>query len=459
VRPLFPFSAPARVKAALFFYAFLIILGWLFFSIAPPSCSSFSLFGGPNGTKKGLTAIDPVTQEKMMRDCWDQLLVKSGYQINSQTIQTRFGVKKDRHRTFPWVRSEMQFVLPAVVWPDSSHSMERSLLRLGSTWKGLAKSGGLFISQARWGYSHSCLWVKIDSHFQFQMPGARFIIPAQQITLVQPIRPSKIGKFQIIGLVPSPDPKISTGRIPKEIRDTNTNKNPPRPLNWETEESEAGPRVAIIIDDIGYCRKPADEMLKIPAKLTWAILPFAPYSAEYLEAAKAHGCEIILHLPLEPVDHRQNPGPGEIIKEWSRDQIIGQLNKDLNTVYGAVGINNHMGSAGTQDDRLMEILMREIKQRKLFFVDSMTGADSVAQRYAGIYRVPFAKRKVFIDNEPDLESKKAALRELIHLAVRDGAAIGIAHAREGSAQAITEMLPEFIKAGVEIVPVSELVSQ
>ena len=73
------------------------------------------------------------------------------------------------------------------------------------------------------------------------------------------------------------------------------------------------------------------------------------------------------------------------------------------------------------------------------------------------YQVPFAKRRVFIDNSADENSKKSVLRELIRIAVKDRSAIGIAHVKEGNAAAIHEVLPEFTKAGVEFVPVSELV--
>jgi polysaccharide deacetylase 2 family uncharacterized protein YibQ len=127
------------------------------------------------------------------------------------------------------------------------------------------------------------------------------------------------------------------------------------------------------------------------------------------------------------------------------------------SIPGAVGVNNHMGSAGTADYRLMLVLMSEIKKRNLFFIDSLTTPRSVGDKCAALYRVPMAKRNVFIDNAEDLDSKIRALEELLRYALKYGTAIGIGHARPGTGEAILTMLPKFAAAGVEIAPVSQLV--
>ena len=272
------------------------------------------------------------------------------------------------------------------------------------------------------------------------------------------IQPVSGFKGKLPGLVPAFPPEFNPEILPKSLP-VKIPKVPPfkKPDLEKPPHVKKQAQVAIIIDDVGFVTEPADEMLKVPAHLTWAILPGAPYTRKYTEAAKEHGIEVLLHLPLEPISKNNNPGPGLIKREWNEAEIADQLNKDLAELPEAVGINNHMGSAGTSDGPFMGVLMKEIKQHRLFFVDSLTIAGSVAEKYARLNQVPFAKRKVFIDNESTLESKEAALHELIRIALRDGEAIGIAHVRTGTAQAIIEMLPEFVKAGIEIVPVSELV--
>jgi polysaccharide deacetylase 2 family uncharacterized protein YibQ len=230
--------------------------------------------------------------------------------------------------------------------------------------------------------------------------------------------------------------------------------------NNKSIQSESVPklkaRVAIIIDDVGFLHEPAMELLKIPARLTWSVLPFGPFSQELALAGHKRGFEVMLHLPMASFRGKINPGPGVIDRNWQPEKMLQQLDADLKAVPGATGINNHMGSPGHIDRVLMTVLMQEISRRHLFYVDSITDF-SVAGYYAKLYRVSYAKRDVFIDHYRELTANEASLRQLIQIALKNGSAIGIGHTREGTATEITAMLPEFAKAGVEIVPVSELV--
>jgi polysaccharide deacetylase 2 family uncharacterized protein YibQ len=223
-----------------------------------------------------------------------------------------------------------------------------------------------------------------------------------------------------------------------------------------TQSPEVRGKVAIIIDDIGLSSENMDEVIGLPTTMTWAILPETAYGRQYAAEARKLGVEILLHQPLEPLDSNQDPGPGLIKREDTATQVSQQLALNLESVPGAVGINNHMGSAGTADEPLMNVLMWAVKRSNLFFIDSETGPHSVAWQYARLYQVPFGRRDVFIDNDQAFQTKRDALEKLLELAVRHGSAIGIGHARKGTGAAIQAMLPRFAGAGVELVHVSEL---
>lgn len=223
-----------------------------------------------------------------------------------------------------------------------------------------------------------------------------------------------------------------------------------------TQQHQIRGQVAIIIDDVGFNSEHMEEFIGLPVKLTWAILPLAPFGQQYASEAKKLGVEVLLHQPLEPLDINQDPGPGLIKRGATNEEIRRQLALNLESVPGAVGVNNHMGSAGTADEPLMNVLMGAVKQSNLFFIDSETGPHSVTGQYARLYQVPYGRRDVFIDNDADFPSKLAALENLLEIAVTHGSAIGIGHARKGTGAAIQAMLPRFAAAGVELVYVSEL---
>lgn len=215
-------------------------------------------------------------------------------------------------------------------------------------------------------------------------------------------------------------------------------------------------RVALILDDVGFVREPVEAFFSIRAPLTLAVLPWGEYSQYHAEKAKHHGFEVILHLPLEPLDPAQVPGPGTLYGDAPPEENRRQLKANLRNIPGIAGVNNHMGSKGTQDPALMRLVMEELKAEGLFFVDSFTIIDSVGLRTARELGVPAAGRDLFLDHY-GTEDIPRQLENLLETALEKGSAIGILHARPGAAEALAGFLPRFREAGVEIVPVSELV--
>ncbi|MCG6910361.1 MAG: divergent polysaccharide deacetylase family protein [Deltaproteobacteria bacterium] len=217
------------------------------------------------------------------------------------------------------------------------------------------------------------------------------------------------------------------------------------------------PRVAIIIDDVGYDRKVAAKFIRLDKAFTISILPQSPFTKRIAKDARKNGLEIMLHQPMEPNEYpRVNPGPGVLLTSMSPDEIIEQLNANLNAVPGVIGVNNHMGSKMTSDAPQMRQIFSVLKRRKLFFIDSRTTGDSKCRLSASLLQVPFAERDVFIDHRQNSAFIHKQLKELVRIAKKHGTAIGIAHPHASTYDVLQEVLPE-MKKEVEIVPVSRLV--
>jgi len=228
----------------------------------------------------------------------------------------------------------------------------------------------------------------------------------------------------------------------------------------ETAGSSGKPRrhrVAIIFDDAGYGIKAAQEVEAIGRPVTISVLPRLPFSTQIAEEAPQHGMQVILHLPVQPDNRSIALGPGGITVDMADDEIRQTVNDDLVTVPSAVGANNHMGSLGTADPRVMRAVMDVMKTRHLFFVDSMTSSRSVAAKVAREMGVPTAVRAVFLDNEDNEEYVRGQFRALIAIAQSRGDAIAIGHVGKVTARVLVSMLPEFDEAGIQLVRVSDLV--
>ena len=223
------------------------------------------------------------------------------------------------------------------------------------------------------------------------------------------------------------------------------------------EEISFSPKVAFIIDDLGYETEVAIKMMELEFPMALSILPFLQYSEFIAEEGRKNNQEIMLHLPMESSNSSANPGPGAI-KSYMTEEEIRQAIRDciLNFPY-IIGANNHMGSKITEDREIMEIVLEEIKGYSLFFIDSITTKDSIAYEVAQEMEIKSAVRSVFLDNENDMEYIKGQMLEVQETALREGEVIAIGHSRINTFYVLKRMVPELIKVGIEIVPVSELV--
>lgn len=216
--------------------------------------------------------------------------------------------------------------------------------------------------------------------------------------------------------------------------------------------------VAFIIDDIGYSVELLEEILKIKEPLTLSILPFLPNSIKCAEMAIKSGKEIMIHMPME--SNNGNDLEIGIIKEQMREEEIKEgVNRAIEFLPMAKGMNNHKGSKITRNERLMEIILGELKKRNLFFLDSKTSDYSVASRVAKRINLPYAERDIFIDSINSKDIMEKNILKLFKIAKKKGYSIGIAHPYPDTLEVLKEMLPQSERYGVKLVFVSEIIKR
>ncbi len=242
---------------------------------------------------------------------------------------------------------------------------------------------------------------------------------------------------------------------PKEKTETKTVTLTKPPVVPVTKVQPPKPRLVFVIDDIGNTMAYRQNLEKLEDNVTYAILPKLSYSKYFSSLSLKTGAEVIVHLPLEALNNTY-PGPGLIETDMSATQIRKILNSDLDTVSYYVGINNHMGSQGTQDARLMTILLKEIKAKGLFFLDSRTSTMGIPSKLGKEIGLPVLQRDVFLDNEDDRQYIKGQLQEVREVARKKGYAIAIGHYRFNTLQVLAEEIPELKKEGFAIVSLSDI---
>lgn len=229
----------------------------------------------------------------------------------------------------------------------------------------------------------------------------------------------------------------------------------PTPLAEPPLEGQA--RVAIVFDDAGGSLKHVEEIIAIGRSVAVAVLPGLAHSAEVARRARAAGLEVLLHLPVEPADSTKALGPGGVTVAMDDSQIRSAVIDGLASVPGAAGLNNHMGSRGTADRRVVRAILGVVREHDLYFLDSLTTPASLVQEMGREMGVRTAVRTVFLDNEDEPEAIRRQVRSLLAQARERGVAIGIGHAQRRTVRVLAGMLEEFDREGIAIVPPSALV--
>lgn len=221
----------------------------------------------------------------------------------------------------------------------------------------------------------------------------------------------------------------------------------------------SGPRLAIVVDDLGYDPVRDAEWLDFPERITVSVLPHGPSSKSFAASARTHGFGVILHVPMEPEGAvADRTEPFLLRRGMTPEEIAERFARMAADVPQATGASSHMGSAFTSDLAAMTSFARALKGRGFFFVDSVTSAGTVGAMVMRQEGVPVTRRDVFLDDDGRPEEMRRQWAAAIALAKERGEAILLCHSRRETHTALLELLPQLRREGIRPVTVEELLA-
>ncbi|WP_434772744.1 divergent polysaccharide deacetylase family protein [Pseudomonas entomophila] len=212
--------------------------------------------------------------------------------------------------------------------------------------------------------------------------------------------------------------------------------------------------LTLIIDDLGQNVARDNRVLALPGPVTLAIMPDTPHATDFARQGHAAGKTVILHMPMDPATGPYAWHPGTAI-----EVLAARLDRALEKVPYAAGLNNHMGSRMTSQPAPMAWLMGELQRRGLFFVDSRTSAATVAAAKAQAIGLAHVSRDVFLDDVRTPEAIAAQLRQGIALARRQGSAVLIGHPYPQTLEVLERELPLLERQGVVWIDLHQMIAQ
>lgn len=211
--------------------------------------------------------------------------------------------------------------------------------------------------------------------------------------------------------------------------------------------------LAIVLDDVGRRPKMLSRLLRLNAPLTFSVLPQEKYTAISLKALVSQSRSIMLHLPLEPHNKHLIKDRAEFLTRDS--DIDSEFKRILSHVPMATSINNHMGSAFTEDAHALNRLFKATQRHHLAFLDSKTSPHSLGCKVAYEMNIRCLTRDVFLDDLKDHQTIDQRLDEAANLARARGWAVAIGHPYPQTTKTLISWLGQARK-GLKIVAIDHL---
>lgn len=216
------------------------------------------------------------------------------------------------------------------------------------------------------------------------------------------------------------------------------------------------PKVAIIFDDFGENLKDIKTLYSLNIPVTISVIPGLKFSKNIAVIGARCGFSIFIHLPFQPKEETKfNTAKYQFISSsLTKNEIDAMLRYYLNYIRVAIGVNNHMGSAATQDKALMHYVLEIIKRRGLIFIDSRTSSDSLAYVIAKEKGMLCGYSEGFLDSVHEPGAIRNKLYRLIDKAKEKGKIIIIAHPQANTFKVLKDTLPQ-LKKEVEFVNIRD----
>lgn len=281
-----------------------------------------------------------------------------------------------------------------------------------------------------------------------------------QPPVLPPLPP--MARDSVGALAPAPDPGLveqsPDGLLPR----IGTDGRQPwqayaRPFN----ANEARPRVAIVLASLGLSSAATESAIQgLPGGVTLTFQPYADNLQQWINLARAAGHEVLINLPLEPLDYPTNdPGPQALFTAFEQTENLERLNWALSRVTGYVGVSTHMGSRFTTSREAMAPVIEVLHQRGLLFFDTRSSARSVATALATEIGVPRAINDRFLDaREVSRTTIDARLAEIERIAREVGVSVAVGQAYPVTIERIREWVQTLEGKGLVLTPISAIVN-
>jgi polysaccharide deacetylase 2 family uncharacterized protein YibQ len=212
------------------------------------------------------------------------------------------------------------------------------------------------------------------------------------------------------------------------------------------------PKVALVIGGLGLDSRATQAAIEtLPAEITLSFSPYAEGLQGWIDMARAHGHEVLLEAPMEPIDYPDNdPGPYTLMADGQGPDVVKKLEWILSRATGYFGVTNYLGSKFLASDGAYQTFATALRGRGLAFID-----DGSAARRGGPGLVRGSAERM-IDDQLNQTAIDQQLLALEAGALQRGQALGSGFAYPVTLEKVAQWSRSLDQRGFQLAPVSAL---
>jgi len=215
--------------------------------------------------------------------------------------------------------------------------------------------------------------------------------------------------------------------------------------------SNGRPKIALVIGGLGLNARATQQAIEtLRPEITLSFVPYAEGLQGWIDMARAHGHEVLLETPMEPIDYPDNdPGPYTLMAEATAPETAKKLEWILSRATGYYGLTNYLGSRFLANDQAYASFSAAARGRGLGFID-----DGSAARRGG--SIPRASAERVIDDQLSQSAIDQQLLALEASALQRGQSLGSGFAYPVTLEKVARWAAAVEERGYQLAPASAL---
>jgi uncharacterized protein len=212
------------------------------------------------------------------------------------------------------------------------------------------------------------------------------------------------------------------------------------------------PKIALVIGGLGLNSRATQAAIEtLPPEITLSFSSYAEGLQGWIDMARAHGHEVLLEAPMEPVDYPDNdPGPFTLMAGAQGPETVKKLEWILSRATGYFGVTNYLGSRFLASDGAYQTFAAATRGRGLAFID-----DGSAARRGGAGMVRGSAERV-IDDQLNQNAIDQQLLALEAGSLQRGQALGSGFAYPVTLEKVAQWSRGLDQRGFQLAPASAL---